>query len=90
MEGSGHSERRKPADKGAKGIPPRREVISAPFGARRCQNGVSPICEMRQHSEKWSVARRARVKQVKHRTYANMVSVPLCTKLEMSDVNRGN
>ena len=40
--GSGHSERRKPADKGAKGIPPRREVISAPFGTRRCQNGVSP------------------------------------------------
>ena len=32
----------KPAGKGAKGTPPRREVISAPFGTRRCQNGVSP------------------------------------------------
>ena len=42
VEGGGHSKRRKPAGKGAKGIPPRREVISAPFGARRCQNGVSP------------------------------------------------
>ena len=35
---------------------------------------------MPQHNEKWTVARRARVKQVKHRTYASMVSVPLCTK----------
>ena len=42
IEGGGHSKRRKPAGKGAKGIPPRREVISAPFGTRRCQNGVSP------------------------------------------------
>ena len=42
IDGGGHSERRKPAGKGAKGIPPRREVISAPFGTRRCQNGVSP------------------------------------------------
>ena len=48
IEGGGHSKRRKPAGKGAKGIPPRREVISC----------------------------RARVKQVKHWTYPNMVSVP--------------
>ena len=42
IEGGGHSERRKPAGKGAQVIPPWREVISAPFGTRRCQNGVSP------------------------------------------------
>ena len=41
----GHSKRRKPAGKGAKGSPPRREVISAPFGTQRCQNGVCPNLE---------------------------------------------
>ena len=33
---------------GAKGSPPRREVISAPFGTQRCQSGVCPNFEMRQ------------------------------------------
>ena len=37
-----------------------------------------------------SVARKARVKQVRPWTYPSMVYVPLCTKLEMSDINRGN
>ena len=40
-DSGGHSKRRKPAGKGAKGTPPQREVISALFGAQRCQNGVS-------------------------------------------------
>ena len=37
-----------------------------------------------------SVARKARVKQVRPWTYPSVVSVPLCTKLEMSNINRGN
>ena len=36
------------------------------------------------------VACKARVKQVKPWTYPSMVHVPLCTKLVMSDINRGN
>ena len=45
---------------------------------------------MLRHCKIWSVACRARVKQVKRWTYPNLVSVPLCTKLEMSDINSGN
>ena len=41
VEGGGHSEGRKSAGKGAKGSSGRK-VISAPFGTRRCQNGVFP------------------------------------------------
>ena len=37
-----------------------------------------------------SVACKARVKQVRPWTYPSMVYVPLCTKLVMSDINRGN
>ena len=37
-----------------------------------------------------SVACKARVKQVRPWTYPSMVYAPLCTKLEMSDLNRGN
>ena len=41
---------------------------------------------MLRHCKKWSVACKARVKQVKRWTYPNMVFVPLCTKLEMLDI----
>ena len=41
VQTGGHSKRRKPAGKDAKGSSPRSEVISAPFGTQRCQNGVS-------------------------------------------------
>ena len=44
-DSGGHSERRKPAGKGAKGIPPEGpegRSSQAPFGTRRCQNGVCP------------------------------------------------
>ena len=37
-----------------------------------------------------SVACKARVKQVRPWTCPSMVYVPLCTKLEVSDINRGN
>ena len=43
---------------------------------------------MLRHSKKWFVACKARVKQVKRWTYPSLVSVPLCTKLEMSDINK--
>ena len=59
----------------AKGTPPGREVILAPFSTPRCQNGVSP------NSVKCCVIakRVCCVQLVKRWTYPNMVSVPLCT-----------
>ena len=73
-----------------KGTPPRREVNTAPFGTQRCQNGVSPksvkccviasvICCVQGPCETGETL-----------DYPSMVSVPLCTKLEMSDINKGN
>ena len=41
---------------------------------------------MLRHCKNCSVARKARVKQVRRWTYPSMVSVPLCTKLEIGNV----
>ena len=74
VEGDGHSKRRKPAGESAKGIPPRMEVIS-PW----CQNGVFSNSVKCCVIAKSGLLLGARVKQVKHWTYPNMVSAPLCT-----------
>ena len=77
-----------------KGTPPRREVNSAPFGTQRCQKTNKRGC----HLDPWSAAPLQKVigcvqgpcETGETLDYPSMVSVPLCTKLEMSDINSGN
>ena len=61
---------------------------SAHKGARTgCALTLRNAASLQKHCP---VARKARVKQVRPWTYPSMVYVPLCTKLVMSDINRGN
>ena len=61
---------------------------SAHKGARTgCALTLRNAASLQKHCP---VACKARVKQVRPWTYPSMVYVPLCTKLVMSDINRGN
>ena len=61
---------------------------SAHKGARTgCALTLRNAASLQKHCP---VACKARVKQVRPWTYPSMVYVPICTKLVMSDINRGN
>ena len=70
--------------------PPRGEADPTPFGAQRCQKGMSL-----ESVRRCVMAKSERCVQGPCETYEtlsspSMISVPLCTKLEMSDINSGN
>ena len=93
--GGGHN-RRKLAGDGAK-RPPRREVSSALFGTHRYQiaNRVGCLPGLRSAAPLQKLIGCMQGPCETGETgetldNPSMVSVPLCTKLEMSDINRGN
>ena len=85
-----YSKRRKPAGKGAKGTPPRREGNSAPFGTQRCQNEVSSKSVKCCVIQKVICCVQGPCETGETLDCPSMVPAPLCTKLEMSDINSGN
>ena len=74
-----------------KAHPPEGRSSRHPSAHKGAKTGCVPTLRNAASSQKHcSVACKARVKQVRPWTYPSMVYVPLCTKLEMSDINRGN
>ena len=73
-----------------KGTPPRREVNSAPFGAQRCQNGASLRSRSAASLQKVVCCVQGPCETGETLDFPSMISVPLCTKVEMSDINSGN
>ena len=73
-----------------KAHPPRREATPAPFGAHRCHKGVLLEAVRRCVLQKVVCCTQGPCETGETLNSPSMISVPLCTKLEMSDINSGN
>ena len=73
-----------------KAHPPRREATPAPFGTHRCHKGVLLESVRRCVIAKNGLLLQGPCETGETLSSPSMISVPLCTKLEMSDINSGN
>ena len=70
--------------------PPRGEADPTPFGTPRCQTGMSLVSVRRCLMAKGERCMQGPCETCETLSSPSMKSVPLCTKLEMSDINSGN
>ena len=70
--------------------PPRGEADPTPFGTQRCQKGMSHASVRRCVMAKSESFVQGPCETCETVSSPSMISVPLCTKLEMSDINSGN
>ena len=70
--------------------PPRGEADPTPFGTQRCQMGMSLPSARRCVMAKSERCVQGPCETCETLSSPSMMSVPLCTKLEMSDINSGN
>ena len=84
----GNSLREKPAAKGVnRAPPPRGEADPTPFGTQRCQKGMLLESVRRCVMAKSERCVQGPCETCETLSSPSMISAPLCTKLEMSDIN---